>query len=162
MGTTTSSKPGTDVKLNTDTLNLQAPSLNINCSNDLKLCAGNAIYVETPSLIRNINFPPLPRVKSGIFTIMHGSYDMIINPSLSGADAIPRYTVNNTVGPMSFLVGAGGLTMTVAAGGLTATVAAGAIAMTAAAGALSLQSSAAMTLTAGAIMSLTAATIKLN
>jgi hypothetical protein len=128
----------------------------------LKLCAGNAIYVETPSLIRNINFPPLPRVKSGIFTICHGSYDMILNPSLSGADAVPRYTINNTVGPMSFAVGAGGLAMTVAAGGLTATVAAGAMALTTAAGAVTIQSSAAMTLTAGAIMTLTAATIKLN
>ena len=162
MGTTTSSKPGTDVKLNTDTLNFQAPSLNINCTNDLKLCAGNAIYVETPSLIRNINFPPLPRIKSGIFTIMHGSYDMILNPSLSGADAVPRYTINNTVGPMSFLVGAGGMAFTVAAGGLTASVAAGAMALSTAAGAISLQSAAAMTLTAGAIMTLTAATIKLN
>lgn len=162
MGTTTASKPGTDVKLMTDNLNFNAPSFNINCSNDLKLCAGNAIYVETPSLIRNINFPPLPRAKSGIFTICHGSYDMILNPCPSGADAVPRFTINNTVGPISLLVGAGGMFFTVAAGGLTAQVTAGALAMTTAAGAISLQASAAMTLTAGAIMTLTAATIKLN
>jgi hypothetical protein len=162
MGTTTSSKPGTDVKLNTDNLNLNAPSLNINCSNDLKLCAGNAIYVETPSLIRNINFPPvLPRAKSGIFTLCHGSYDMILNPAL-GADAVPRYTVNNTVGPISLLVGAGGMFFTVAAGGLTASVTAGAMALSTAAGAITINSAAAMTLTAGAIMTLTATTIKLN
>lgn len=162
MGNTQSAKPGTDVKLNTDNLNLTAPSLNINCSNDLKLCAGNAIYVETPSLIRNINFPPLPRVKSGIFTICHGSYDMILNPSLSGADAVPRFTVNNTAGLISFTVGAGGMFFNVAAGGLTATVTAGAMALTTAAGAVTINSAAAMTLTAAAIMTLTAATIKLN
>lgn len=150
MGNTQSAKPGTDVKLNTDNLNLSAPSLNINCTNDLKLCAGNAIYVETPSLIRNINFPPLPRVKSGIFTICHGSYDMILNPSLSGADAVPRYTVNNTAGLISFTVGAGGMFFNVAAGGLTATVTAGAMHLTTAAGAVTISSAAAMTLTAAA------------
>jgi hypothetical protein len=145
----------------TDTMNLNAPSLNINCTNDLKLAAGNAIYVETPSLIRNINFPPLPRAKSGIFTIMHGSYDMIINPGL-GADTVPRYTVNNTAGPISLLVGTGGMFFTVAAGGLTATVTTGAIAMSAIGGALSLTAGQAMTMTAATIMTLTATTIKLN
>lgn len=161
MGSTIASKPGTDVKIMTDTMNLNAPSLNINCTNDLKLCAGNAIYVETPSLVRNINFPPLPRAKSGIFTIMHGSYDMIINPGL-GADAVPRYTVNNTAGPISLLVGTGGMFFTVAAGGLTATVTTGAIAMSAIGGALSLNAGQAMTMTAATIMTLTATTIKLN
>jgi hypothetical protein len=161
-GNTQSSKPGSDVKLNTENLNLTAPSLNINCSNDLKLCAGNAIYVETPSLIRNINFPPLPRVKSGIFTICHGSYDMILNPSPSAADAIPRFTVNNTVGPISLLVGAGGMFFTVGAGGLTASVAAGAIAITTTAGPISITSGAAITITATAICAITAAVIKLN
>ena len=161
-GNTQSSKPGSDVKLNTENLNLTAPSLNINCSNDLKLCAGNAIYVETPSLIRNINFPPLPRVKSGIFTICHGSYDLILNPSPSAADAIPRFTVNNTVGPISLLVGAGGMFFTVGAGGLTATVAAGAIAITTAAGPITITSGAACTITATAICAITAAVIKLN
>jgi len=162
-GSTTSAKPGTDLKMNTDTLNLSAGVINLNATNDLKLTAGNAMYVETPSLVRAINVPGvIPRAKAGIFTIMHGSYDMIINPAVSAADAIPRCTINNTVGPISLLVGAGGMFFTVAAGGLTATVAAGAMALTTAAGAVTLNSAAAMTLTAAAIMTLTAATIKLN
>lgn len=162
VGTTVAAKPGTDVKLMTENLSLNAPSLNINCTNDLKLAAGNAIYVETPSLIRNINFPPLPRVKSGIFTMIGGSYDTILYPSLSGADAIPRYTVNNTAGMISMTVGAGGMFFKVAAGGLVASVAAGAVSISAAAGPMALFAGAAMNLTATAIMTLNAATIKLN
>jgi hypothetical protein len=162
VGTTTAAKPGTDVKLITDTLNLNAPSLNINCSNDLKLCAGNAIYVETPSLVRNINFPPVfPRAKAGIFTVMHGSYDMIMNPAL-GADAMPRYTVTNTLGPIKMTSGAPGVFITAGAGAMVFSCAVGALSINAVTGPMSIFSGSTMNLTATALIALTAAVIKLN
>jgi hypothetical protein len=161
VGTTTAAKPGTDVKIVSDNLNLNAPSLNINCTNDLKLCAGNAIYVETPSLIRNINMPPLPRAKAGIFTIMFGSYDMIMKPGL-GTDTVPRYTVTNTLGPIKMTSGTPGVFITAGAGAMVLSCLKGALSINAASGPLSIFSGSAMNLTATATMALTAAVIKLN
>ena len=162
MGSTIASKAGTDQKIVTDNLSMNVPSFNINCSNDLKLCAGNAIYVETPSLIRNINFPPLPRVKSGIFTIMHGSYDMILNPGGSAADAVPRYTINNTAGPISMLVGATGFFVTVGAGVGTISVAAGALTLTSLAGGTFVNGQSAVSITSAGVIDLKAPFINLN
>ena len=162
MGTTTAAKPGTDQKIISDNLSLDVPSFNINCTNDLKLCAGNAIYVETPSLIRNINFPPLPRVKSGITTFMAGSYDMFLYPSPSAADAVPRYTVNNTAGPISLLVGATGFFCTVGAGVATISVAAGALTLTSLAGGTFVNGSATVSLTSAGVIDLKAPFINLN
>ena len=162
MGTTTAAKAGTDQKIISDNLALNVPSFNINCSNDLKLTAGNAIYVETPSLIRNINLPPIPRLKSGIFTIMHGSYDMILNPGGSAADAVPRYTVNNTAGPISLLVGASGFFVTVGAGVATISVAAGALSLTSAAGGVFVDGSAAVSIKSAGVIDLKAPFINLN
>lgn len=162
MGTTTAAKAGTDQKIITDSLSLNVPSFNINCTNDLKLCAGNAIYVETPSLIRNINFPPIPRVKSGIFTIMHGSYDMIINPGGSAADAVPRYTVNNTAGPISLLVGATGFFVTVGAGVGTITVAAGALTLASTVGGTFVNGGEVVAITSKALAEVKAPLINLN
>jgi len=162
MGNSMISKAGTDGKIITDNLSLNVPSFNINCSNDLKLTAGNAIYVETPSLIRNINLPPIPRLKSGIFTIMHGSYDMILNPGGSAADAVPRFTVNNTAGPISMLVGATGFFVTVGAGVATVNVAAGALTLASAAGGTFISGSAAVSITSGTVIDLKAPFINLN
>jgi len=162
MGTTVASKAGTDQKLITDNLSLNVPSFNINCSNDLKLCAGNAIYVETPSLIRNINFPPLPRVKSGIFTICHGSYDMILMPSPSAADAVPRFTVNNTAGPISLLVGATGFFVTVGAGVATINVAAGALTLNSLAGGTFVKGDLATVISSAGVVDIKAPFINLN
>lgn len=162
MGTTTAAKAGTDQKIVSDNLSLNVPSLNINCSNDLKLTAGNAMYVETPSLIRNINLPPIPRVKSGIFTIMHGSYDMIINPGGSLADAVPRFTVNNTAGPISLLVGATGFFVTVGAGVATISVAAGALTLTSLAGGTFVNGQTAVSITSAGVIDLKAPFINLN
>lgn len=161
VGTTTAAKPGTDVKVISDNLNLNAPSLNINCTNDLKLCAGNAIYVETPSLVRNINTPPLPRAKAGIFTLMFGSYDMIINPGI-GADSVPRYTVTNTLGPIKMTSGSPGVFITAGAGAMVLSCTAGALSINATSGPMALFSGSTMNLTATATMALTAAVIKLN
>jgi hypothetical protein len=162
VGTTTASKPGTDVKVISDNLNLNSPSLNINCTNDLKLCAGNAIYVETPSLVRNINFPPVfPRAKAGIFTLMHGSYDMVMLPAL-GADALPRYTVTNTLGPIKMTSGAPGVFLTAGAGAMVLTCAAGALSINATSGPMAIFSGSTMNLTATGLLALTAAVIKLN
>jgi hypothetical protein len=161
VGAATIAKPGTDVKIVSDNLNLNAPSLNINCTNDLKLCAGNAIYVETPSLVRMINLPPLPRAKSGIFTIMHGSYDMLLLPGLSGADAVPRFTVNNTVGPL-WLTSNLNMKFTCLAGAFIQTCATGAFSISATSGPMAIFSGSTLNITASAIMTLTAATIKLN
>lgn len=162
MGTTTAAKPGTDQKIIADNLSLDVPSFNINCTNDLKLCAGNAIYVETPSLIRNINFPPFPRVKSGITTFMAGSYDMFLFPSPSAADAVPRYTVNNTAGPISLLVGASGFFVTVGAGVATINVAAGALTLASLAGGTFINGSAAVSISSAGVIDLKAPFINLN
>lgn len=162
MGTTTAAKAGTDQKIISDNLSLNVPSLNINCSNDLKLTAGNAMYVETPSLIRNINLPPIPRLKSGIFTIMHGSYDMILNPGGSAADAVPRFTVNNTAGPISLLVGASGFFVTVGAGVATISVAAGALSLNSVAGGVFLDGSLAVVIKSAGVIDLKAPFINLN
>ena len=162
MGMSSSSKPGTDQKINADNLSLNVPSMNINCSNDLKLTGGNAIYVETPSLIRNINVPPFPRVKSGIFTMMAGSYDMIMIPGGSAADAIPRYSVNNIAGPISFFVGASGFFVNVGAGVANISVAAGALTLTALAGGTFINGSAVVSITSAAIINLKAPFISLN
>lgn len=162
MGTTVASKAGTDQKIVSDNLAFNVPSLNINCSNDLKLCAGNAIYVETPSLIRNINFPPIPRVKSGIFTFMHGSYDMFLMPGGSAADAVPRYTVNNMAGPISLLVGATGFFVTVGAGVAAINVAAGALTLSSLAGGTFVNGVSAVTITSAGLITLAAPFINLN
>lgn len=162
-GSTMASKPGTDVKMISDSYSINAPSLNINCTNDLKLAAGSAIYVDTPSLIRTINVPGLiPRAKAGIFTTCHGSYDMIVNPALSAADAVPRYTVTNSAGPIAMTCAGTGMLLTVGAGALVATVAAGAMTLTATSGPLSIFSGSTMNLTASGIMTLAAPMIKLN
>lgn len=162
MGNSMISKSGTDGKIITDNLSLNVPSLNINCSNDLKLCAGNAIYVETPSLIRNINFPPFPRVKSGIFTMMAGSYDMFLLPGGSAADAIPRYTVNNTVGPISMNVGASGFFVTVGAGIASISVATGAMSLSAAVGGVLVNGGGIVSIISKALIDLKAPFINLN
>jgi hypothetical protein len=154
---------GTDQKIVTDNLSINAPSLNINCSNDLKLTAGSAMYVETPSLIRTINFPPtLPRAKAGIFTLCGGSYDMFLYPSATGADAVPRYTVNNTAGPISMLVGAGGFFVTVGAGVATISVAAGALTLTSLAGGTFVNGASAVSITSAGVIDLKAPFINLN
>ena len=163
MGSTTAAKAGTDQKIVTDNLSINAPSLNINCSNDLKLTAGSAMYVETPSLIRTINFPPtLPRAKAGIFTLCGGSYDMFLYPSATGADAVPRYTVNNTAGPISMLVGAGGFFVTVGAGVATISVAAGALTLTSLAGGTFVNGASAVSITSAGVIDLKAPFINLN
>lgn len=162
MGATTAAKAGTDQKLVTDNLSLNVPSFNINCSNDLKLCAGNAIYVETPSLIRNINLPPFPRVKSGIFTVMAGSYDMVMLPGGSAADAVPRFTVNNVAGPISLLVGATGFFVTVGAGVGSINVAAGALSLGSGAGITTLYGATAVSISSGGTIDLKAPLINLN
>jgi len=162
MGTTLAASPGTDVKLITDTLSLNAPSLNINCTNDLKLAAGNAIYMDTPSLIRTINVGLLPRAKAGIFTICNGSYDMVLNPSTSAADAVPRFTVNNTAGPIAMTCAGTGMLLTVGAGAFVATCAAGAFTLSATSGPMSIFSGSTLNITSTGIMSLNAPQIKLN
>jgi len=162
VANSTIAKPGTDVKLITDTLNLNAPSLNINCSNDLKLCAGNAIFVETPCLTRKINFPanPLARV-SGIKTFMFGSYDMFQFPASLGPDAVPRFCVKNLGGSI-MMTALLNYTLTVTTGAMVMTCAAGATSISATTGPMAIFSGSSMNLTATAIMALQGATIKLN
>ena len=164
MGTTVAAKAGTDQKIIGDNLSLNFPSLNLNCTNDLKLTAGNAMYVETPSLIRNINVGGLPGAKRGITTfIMGGSYDMFITPGAPGAaDFVPRWFVTNAAGPVSFQVGAVGFSVNVAAGYGTINVAAGALSLNAAAGAVAINAGAAVSIKAAAACDIKAALINLN
>jgi hypothetical protein len=105
--------------------------------------------------------PPLPRAKAGIFTIMFGSYDMIMKPGI-GADSLPRYTVTNTLGPIKMTSGAPGVFITAGAGAMVLSCLKGAMSINAASGPMSIFSGSTMNLTATATMALTAAVIKLN
>jgi hypothetical protein len=164
MGSTVAAKSGTDQKIISDNLSLNVPSMNINCSNDLKLTAGNCMYVETPSLIRNINVGGIPGIKRGITTfIMGGSYDMFITPGAMGAaDFVPRFNVTNAAGPVSIQVGAVGFSVNVGAGYGTINVAAGALSLNAAAGAVAINAGAAVSIKAAATCDVKAALISLN
>lgn len=124
MGYTVAAEKGTDLKLITDTLNLNTPSFGINCTNDIKLSAGNAIWLETPALYQNINMPGiLPRAKSGIFTMCYGPVDTIIMPAIP--NAVPMWTLNNTVGGVKINVVAGSMDTNILAGAYNVKVGAG-------------------------------------
>ena len=151
---------GMDVKVDapTGTLSLDSPSMNLR-GGDIVLSANNTITETCTTLFQNINFPQLPRAKSGIFANVGGPVDYVLTPAPS-FDPIPRFSVN-TVGPFIVNCAAAGASFTVAAGVFNVAVGAGAITMTASA-AVTITAAAVMTLTGTAGVIVSGATINLN
>ncbi len=128
----------------------EASSASINISAGETIISGdNSIEIVTPHLIEMINFPPskLSLGVSGIRRFVGGSVETVMKPASIGADTIPRYTIVNPLGPYSLTCGATGYNCNVTTGAYNVNVAAGLIFM---------QASAAVTLTAGGAMLLTA------
>ena len=151
---------GMDTKLGapSGTLSIDSPSTSIR-GGDIIISANNTITETCGTLFQNINFPQLPRAKSGIFVNCAGPVDYILTPAPS-FDPLPRFSIN-TVGPFMVKCAAGGALFTVAAGLFSVKVAAGAITMTASA-AVSITAGAVMTLKAGGAVNILGATINLN
>ena len=151
---------GMDTKLGapTGTLSIDSPSTSIR-GGDIIISANNTITETCGTLFQNINFPQLPRAKSGIFVNCAGPVDYVLTPAPS-FDPLPRFSIN-TVGPFLVNCAAGGASFNVAAGVFNVAVAAGAITMTASA-AVTITAGAVMTLTAAAAVNIIGATINLN
>ena len=93
----------------------------------------NSIEIVTPHLVEMINTPPspIPKALTGIRRFVGGSVETVMTPGLS-ADAIPRYTIVNPLGPYSLTCGATGYNCNVATGMFNVNVGAGAIVLNAA------------------------------
>ena len=93
----------------------------------------NSIEIVTPHLVEMINTPPspIPKALTGIRRFVGGSVETVMTPGLS-ADAIPRYTIVNPLGPYSLTCGATGYNCNVATGMFNVNVGAGAVVLNAA------------------------------
>ena len=123
----------------------------------------NSIEIVTPHLVEMINSPPspLPKAMTGIRRFVGGSVETVMTPSVSGADAIPRYTIVNPVGPYSLTCGATGYNCNVTTGAFNVNVGAGLIAMNAGL-ACSIKAGLGMVLSAELAVAITGASIFLN
>ena len=122
----------------------------------------NSIEIVTPHLVEMINTPPspIPKALTGIRRFVGGSVETVMTPGAS-ADAIPRYTIANPLGPYSLTCGATGYNCNVSTGAYNVNVLGGFIFMQASA-AVTLKAGIGMVLSAEATMIATAATIFLN
>jgi len=100
---------------------------------EVVLSGDNSIEVVTPHLVELINAEgvSLPKAMSGIRRVVGGSVETIMKPGGSGADAVPRYTIANPLGPYSLTCGTTGYNCNVVTGFYNAEVLAGAIVMNA-------------------------------
>tara|TARA_B100000965_G_scaffold40355_1_gene29680 strand:+ start:10976 stop:13531 length:2556 start_codon:yes stop_codon:yes gene_type:complete len=130
---------------------------------EFTVAAENAVNIITPTIDGMINspMPTTPKVKTGLIFAVGGSVDIIQTPAGSATDAIPRFLVGNPAGPISLTSGGTGYNNNVLTGAYNVNVAAGVIAMNCSTAA-SIIAGGAMTLTAGAVMKLTATSIFLN
>jgi hypothetical protein len=124
--TTVAAHRGTDVKIISDTYNINAASINLNATNDLNLSGGSSTLLSTPHLMQNINIPPspLPKVITGITTTVSGSILTTTIPGLAPGSALPTITTTSC-GPMVNSVAAGGIVNNVVAGGIVNNITAG-------------------------------------
>jgi hypothetical protein len=122
----------------------------------------NSIELVTPHLVEMINTPPspIPKALTGIRRFVGGSVETVMTPGAS-ADAIPRYTIANPLGPYSLTCGATGYNCNVSTGAYNVNVLGGFIFMQASA-AVTLKAGIGMVLSAEATMIASAATIFLN
>ncbi|AIX39962.1 baseplate hub + tail lysozyme [Synechococcus phage ACG-2014a] len=109
-----------------------------------------------------INTPPsvIPKALTGIRRFVGGSVETVMTPGLS-ADAIPRYTIANPLGPYSGTFGATGYNCNVLTGAFNVNVAAGFIFMDASL-AVTLKAGLGMVLSAGGVVIITGKSIFLN
>jgi len=122
----------------------------------------NSIELVTPHLVEMINTPPsvIPKALTGIRRFVGGSVETVMTPGLS-ADAIPRYTIANPLGPYSGTFGATGYNCNVLTGAFNVNVAAGFIFMDASL-AVTLKAGLGMVLSAGGVVIITGKSIFLN
>ena len=122
----------------------------------------NSISLNTPHLVELINTPPspLPLIATGIRRTVGGSVETVMTPGFS-ADAVPRYTITNPLGPYVVTCGTTGATYTVKEGLYTVNVVAGAISMTASTAA-SIICGTGMLIEAGAACVITGETVFIN
>ena len=93
----------------------------------------NSIEIITPHLVEMINTPPspIPKALTGIRRFVGGSVETVMTPGAS-ADAIPRYTIVNPLGPYSLTCGTTGYICNVTTGMYNVKALTGAIVMDAA------------------------------
>lgn len=160
--TTVAAHRGTDVKLISDTFNINSGSINLNAENDLNLSGGSSTCLQTPHLIRLIGASPLPKAYTGITSVVFGNMFTTTLPGLAPGSALPTVT-NVFAGPLTTSVAAGGIVNNVAAGGMvnnvaaggfTNTIAAGAYTVTAAAGAITITAKAGTVVIMGTVIML--------
>ena len=123
----------------------------------------NSIEIVTPHLVEMINSPPspIPKAMTGIRRFVGGSVETVMTPASSGADAIPRYTIANPLGPYTLNCGATGYTGTVNTGAFNVNVLAGFISMNATK-AVDIKAGLGMVLNAGLTVIVTGKAIYLN
>ena len=123
----------------------------------------NSIEIVTPHLVEMINSPPspIPKAMTGIRRFVGGSVETVMTPASSGADAIPRYTIANPLGPYTLNCGATGYTGTVNTGAFNVNVLAGFISMNAVK-AVDIKAGLGMVLNAGLTVIVTGKAIYLN
>ena len=122
----------------------------------------NSIELVTPHLVEMINQPAavIPKALTGIRRFVGGSVETVMTPGLS-ADAVPRYTIANPLGPYSLTCGTTGYNCNVLTGLFNVNVAAGAVVMAAGTG-VSINAGAGMLLNATATVLIMGKTIFLN
>jgi hypothetical protein len=129
---------------------------------ELILSGDNSVEIVTPHLVEMINSPPspLPLALTGIRRTVGGSVETVMTPGLS-ADAIPRYTIVNPLGPYSLTCGTTGYNCNVKEGLFNVNVGAGAV-MINAATAASIICGTGMLLEAGAACLIMGETVFIN
>ena len=129
---------------------------------EMILSGDNSIELVTPHLVEMINTPPsiIPKAMTGIRRFVGGSVETVMTPGLS-ADAIPRYTIANPLGPYSLTCGTTGYNCNVLTGAYNVNVVAGFIFMDAST-AVTMKAGLGMVLSAGGIVIVTGKSIFLN
>jgi hypothetical protein len=94
---------------------------------EIMINANNSIEFNTTSEYHFVNFPSTNPVsaKSGIFNMVRGSIDSVLVPGSGGSDTVPRYSVTNPSGPVSYVCGATGYNCSVTTGAFNVDVVAG-------------------------------------
>jgi hypothetical protein len=121
-----------EIELASQANKIAGASIEVSCANqsysggEVMISANNSIEFSAPSEYHFINFPGgAITAKSGIFNMVRGSIDSVLVPGSGGSDALPRYTVTNPSGPVSYVAGATGVNYSVKEGAFNVDVLAG-------------------------------------
>ena len=127
------------------------------------ISADNSIEMVTTSLYQKINMKNNPFAeKAGITTVCNGSVDYSLFPGGSPNDAIPRFTLKNTSGPVSMTCGASGYNLNVMNGAYNVMAHEGLIRMESKKGPATIAAAGAIGINAGGAISQTGTSIHLN